>query len=61
MEKFCNAKGLRELSENELHGTNGGGLGIAIVAGIVGAIVAEVLSDWENFTYGLRGLPELKN
>jgi len=59
METYMENGRFREISGPELKEINGGGLGTAIVAGIVGAVVVTVLGDWDNFKRGLMGAPEI--
>ena len=59
METYMEKPRFREITGPELQEINGGGLGSAIVAGIVGAVVVTVLGDWDNFKSGLMGGPEI--
>jgi hypothetical protein len=47
--------GVQELSFNEKLTTNGGN---PIVAGLVIAVCAAIINDWDNFKRGLTGHPE---
>lgn len=47
------------LSQEEMHETHGGILGI-IIAGLAIAAGAAIINDWDNFKAGLMGLPEIK-
>ncbi len=45
-----------EISQSEQKEINGGIW--SLVATIIAAAVTEVISDWDNFKNGLKGLPE---
>ncbi len=46
------------LGQAECKNINGGILGVIGLA-IVGAVLYEVISDWDNFKAGLAGKPEI--
>ncbi len=49
-------EGFNEISQSEQKEINGGIW--PLVASLIVAAVTEVLSDWDNFKNGLKGLPE---
>ena len=55
--------GFVPMGQNELEETYGGCPGILapIIVAAVGAAIAEIISDWDNFKAGLLGKPEIKN
>ncbi len=59
MEAIKNLSYYRELNKDELSGIYGGVIWY-LIAGVVVAVVNEIVSDWDNFKAGLRGQPEIK-
>jgi hypothetical protein len=58
METTLSTGDFHEIPEQDLSKINGGIYNI--LAGILVAVVAEVISDWDNFKNGLMGRPENK-
>ena len=59
MESELSIPGIQEISRVEQQGINGG-IWPIIVSALAGAIVTEILRDWDNFKNGLLGRPEEK-
>jgi len=48
----------REIPEHQQRKVQGGGLAAFLAAAAIGALVKEVVEDWDNFKNGLMGRPE---
>jgi hypothetical protein len=51
---------LTEISISESAGINGGGIIPTLIAGLIIAGGAQIISDWDNFKNGLAGRREVK-
>ncbi len=63
MKTELSLSGFREIPAVEQQEINGGfgGLGIALLAAVIGAVAEALIDDWDNLKNGLQGLPEEKN